>query len=329
MIVGGQCPTILAATSKDNTMARSIWKGSIAFGLVNIPVSLTAAESRPDIQLHMIDSKNHARIRYEKVNAETGEEVPWDRLVKGYEHEDGQFILLSDDEMEAVRPELTRTIEITEFVALKDIDPILFDRPYYLEPEKRGFKAYSLLREALRSTGMAGISRVVIRTREYLSAMFVRGDVLMVMLLRFPQEIRATTALEVPASDEKKWTPVKKELDLAVRLIKEMSEKWRPADFQDEYRDAFMAFIERKIEGGGSVDDVFQTKGDDEEVAGDKILDLASYLERSLKGSGAGKAKPEAMATTKPGRKLAPAKKVPAKNAPAKKAPAKRARRSA
>ncbi len=289
-------------------MARSIWKGSIAFGLVNIPVSLTAAESRPDIHLHMVDSKNHARIRYERVNADTGAEVPWDRIVKGYEHQEGQFVLLSDEDMEAVRPELTKTIEITEFVALDEIDPILFDKPYYLEPDKRGFKAYSLLREALRSTGMAGISRVVIRTREYLSAMFVRGDVLMVMLLRFPQEIRATSALELPASDEKQWTPVKKELDLAVRLIKEMSETWNPENFHDEYRDALMAFIEKKIESGDSVADIVRPGGDDKEEVGEgKVLDLTSYLERSLRETGGAKAK-----TTK---KRVPSKKAPRKTA--------------
>jgi len=303
-------------------MARSIWKGSIAFGLVNIPVSLTAAESRPDIQLHMVDSKNHSRIRYERVNADTGEEVPWDRLVKGYEHDEGQFILLTEDDMEAVRPELTKTIEITEFVALEEIDPILFDKPYYLEPEKRGFKAYSLLREALRSTGMAGISRVVIRTREYLSAMFVRGDVLMVMLLRFPQEIRATSALELPASDEKKWMPVKKELDLAVRLIKEMSEKWQPENFNDEYREALMDFIEKKIASGDTVDDVVRPDdGEEDEVAEGKVLDLASYLERSLKESGgSAAAKSKARAKAKPAKKRAPAKKHAAKKAPSKKA---------
>lgn len=298
-------------------MARSIWKGSIAFGLVNIPVSLTAAESRPDIQLHMVDSKNHARIRYERVNADTGEEVPWDRLVKGYEHDEGQFILLTEDDMEAVRPELTKTIEITEFVALEEIDPILFDKPYYLEPEKRGFKAYSLLREALRSTGMAGISRIVIRTREYLSAMFVRDDVLMVMLLRFPQEIRSTAALELPASDEKKWQPVKKELDLAVRLIKEMHEKWKPENFNDEYREALMDFIEKKIASGDTVDDVVRPDDDDEEVADGKVLDLASYLERSLKDTGdtKEKSKPKPKAKTKPAKKRAPAKKHAAKKA--------------
>lgn len=312
-------------------MARSIWKGSIAFGLVNIPVSLTSAESKPDIQLHMVDSKNHARIRYERVNADTGEEVPWDRLVKGYEHEEGEFVLLSEEDMEAVRPELTKTIEITEFVALEEIDPILFDKPYFLEPEKRGFKAYSLLREALRSTGMAGISRVVIRTREYLSALFVRGDVLMVMLLRFPQEIRPTSALELPGSDGEEWQPVKKELDLAVRLIKEMSEKWKPETFHDEYRDALMAFIEKKIAGGDTVDDVASRDDDGEEVAEGKVLDLASYLERSLKsGEADAKPKPKPKAKTKSKTKASPTKKRPsAKKHAAKKATRKKARRSA
>lgn len=299
-------------------MARSIWKGSIAFGLVNIPVAPTSAESRTDIQLHMVDSQNHARIRYERVNADTGEEVPWDRMVKGYEHDDGQFILLTDDDLDAVQPKLTKTIEITEFVALEEIDPILFDKPYYLEPDKRGRKAYALLREALRSTAKAGISKLVIRTREYLSAMFVREDALMLMLLRFPQEIRATSKLELPASDSKEWQPAKKEMDLATRLIGEMTEKWQPEDFHDEYRSALMEFIEKKIAGGDSVDDVVQAADDDDEGGGSKVLDLADYLERSFK-------KPPAAA-----KKATPAKKsTPAKHDTAKKATAKKSRRSA
>jgi len=294
-------------------MARSIWKGSIAFGLVNIPVSLTSAESRPDIQLHMVDSKNHARIRYERVNADTGEEVPWDRMVKGYEHEEGQFILLTEEDLDAVQPKLTKTIEITEFVALDEIDPVLFDKPYYLEPDKRGRKAYALLREALRSTGKAGISKVVIRTREYLSALFVREDALMIMLLRFPQEIRATAKLELPSSDSKEWQPAKKEMDLATRLIAEMTEKWQPEDFHDEYRAALMEFIERKVAGGESVDDVVQPGNDDEEGTGSKVLDLADYLARSFK-------KPSTSASkSKPAKKRTPAKKNAAKKVTARK----------
>lgn len=281
-------------------MARAIWKGSIAFGLVNIPVGLTSAETRPDIQLHMVDSKNHARIRYERVNADTGEEVPWDRLVKGYEHDDGKFILLTDEDLEAVQPKLTKTIEISEFVSLDEIDPILFDKPYYLEPDKRGRKAYALLREALRESGKAGISRVVIRTREYLSAMFVRGEVLILMLLRFPQEIRAASKLDLPLSTDKDWQPVKKELALATRLIDEMTGKWQPEDLHDDYREALMAFIEKKIAGGDTVTDVKEGDEDGGEM-GEKVLDLAEYLERSIKKTGAESKAPAARkkATTK------------------------------
>lgn len=298
-------------------MARSIWKGSIAFGLVNIPVSLTGAEERPDVQLHMVDSKNHARIRYERVNADSGEEVPWDRMVKGYEYEEGQFILLSEEELAAVEPKLTKTIEISEFVALKDIDPLLFDKPYYLEPEKRGRKAYALLREALRKSGKAGISRVVIRTREYLSAMFVRDDVLVLMLLRFPQEIKATSKLELPSSKDKEWQPVKREMELAERLIGEMTSKWSPTDFHDEYREALMDYIEKKISKGDTVDDV-KKAAEEEGSSKGKIVDLADYLERSVGRKPQGK-QPAAKKAAKKAAKHA-------KKAASKKATGKRAR---
>lgn len=306
-------------------MARAIWKGSIAFGLVDIPVALTSAESRPDVQLHMVDSSNHARIRYERVNADTGEEVPWDRMVKGYEHEDGKFILLSSEELDAVQPELTKTIEIDEFVELSEIDPILFDKPYYLEPEKRGRKAYALLREALRESGKAGISRVVIRTREYLSAMFVRNDVLVLMLLRFPQEVKKVSSLELPSSDDKQWQPVKKEMDLALRLIGDMTGEWNPADIHDEYRESLMAYIEKKIAKGDSVSDIKDPGEEDDEEEGGNVVDLAAYLERSVKKAGA--KKPAAKGAKKKAAKKV-AKKAAKKDA-AKKSATTKTKRSA
>ncbi len=288
-------------------MARAIWKGSIAFGLVNIPVALTSAEGRPDIQLHMVDSSNHARIRYERVNADTGEEVPWDRMVKGYEHDDGKFILLSKDDLESVQPELTKTIEISEFVELSEIDPILFDKPYFLEPEKRGKKAYALLREALRKSDKAGISRVVIRTREYLSAMFVRDDVLVLMLLRFPQEVKKISALDLPSSGEKQWQPVKKEMDLALRLIGDMTEDWQPDEMHDEYRESLMKFIERKISKGDTVDDVKDKDDESEDDDDGNVVDLAAYLEKSVE---AGKKKKPANKAAKKSAKKNAAKKT-------------------
>ncbi|HEY1122241.1 MAG TPA: Ku protein, partial [Haloferula sp.] len=271
---------------------------------------------KPDIQLHMVDSKNHARIRYERVNADSGEEVPWDRMVRGYEYEEGQFILLSDQELEAVQPKLTKTIGISDFVNLDDIDPLLFDKPYYLEPEKRGRKAYVLLREALKKTGKAGISRVVIRTREYLSAMFVRGDALVLMLLRFPQEIRAATKLDLPTAKE--GDVGKREMDLATRLIHDMSAKWHPDTYHDEYRDALMTFIEKKIETGDTVEDVKEA-GTEREPSKGKVVDLADYLERSL-------GKKTEKAPTKEARSKPASKKVAKKAA---KKPAKKRAKSA
>lgn len=299
-------------------MARSIWKGSIAFGLVNIPVSLTSAESKPDVQLHMVDSRNHARIRYERINVDSGEEVPWDRIVKAYEHEDGKFILLSEEDLDAVQPKLTKTIEITEFVGLDEIDPILFEKPYYLEPEKRGRKAYALLREALRDSGKAGIARVVVRTREYLSAMFVRDDVLILMLLRFPQEIQSAATLDLPSSSSKEWQPAQKEMDLAGKLIDEMTAKWKPGEYHDDYREALMDYIEKKVAGGDAVADVVQPE-DGDDVSEGKVLDLADYLERSFRKShGTGKKKASKTAAKPTARKHA-TRKVAAKKATAKK----------
>lgn len=264
-------------------MSRAIWKGSIAFGLVNIPVGLTAAEAKSEVRLHMVDSKNQARIRYERVNADTGEEVPWDRIVKGYDLEDGAVVLLTQEDLDAVQPKLNKTIEIHEFVSLEEIDPILFDKPYYLEPEKSGCKAYALLREALRASGKAGISKVVIRTRQYLSAMFVRDEVLILMLLRFPHEIIESSKLDLPLSSDKVWQPTQKEMDLALRLIEEMTGKWQPETYHDDYRESLLDFIERKIAGGEVEREVTSLKENDADRRGGKVLDLAGYLEQSFK----------------------------------------------
>lgn len=278
----------------------------------------------------MVDSKSHARIRYERVNADTGEEVPWDRLVRGYEYEDGRFILLSDEELESVRPGLTKTIEISQFVSLDDIDPILFDKPYYLQPEKRGRKAYLLLHEALKKTGKAGISKVVIRTREYLSALFAREEILLLMLLRFPQEIIQPDSLTKEDPGEKSIQPAKKEMDLAVRLIEDMEQKWDPKAFHDEYRSALMDYIEKKVAGGEAVEDVV-TAGEDEEKSAN-VVNLADYLQRSLKKSGQAKEparKAKSPASKSHGKRASRAKRSAKKKSSKRKEPAAKARRGA
>src|SRR4051812_24014796 len=157
-------------------MSRPIWKGHISFGLVNVPVVLHAAERRlGDLSFRMIDSRNSARVRYERVNEETGEEVPWDKIVKGYEYEDGNYVLMSEEELQNASPELTRSIEIEQFVNLDDIDIRYFDRPYVLVPGSKGEKGYVLLREAIKDSGKAGIAKVVIRARQYLAALISQG----------------------------------------------------------------------------------------------------------------------------------------------------------
>ncbi len=300
-------------------MARSIWKGAIAFGLVNIPVGLTSAEE-PDseVGLHMVDKKNNARIRYKKVNAETGEEVPSDRIVKGYEHEEGHFVLFDEEELEGVRPELTKTIEIKQFVELADIEPLLYEKPYYLEPDKRGRKAYALLRETLRQSGKAGIARVVIRTKEYLAAMFVRDDVIVLELMRFPDEVRPPSKLDLPASDDPEFQPAKKEMDLAKRLVDDMSEKWNPSEHHDEYQTALMAYIEDKIATGATA--VVKGGGRESEagVTANNTIDLAAYLEKSImagKGSKGAISKKPAPPKAAEKESAKPAAKKPAKKA--------------
>ena len=287
-------------------MARAIWKGTITFGLVNIPVSLFPAESRPDIHLRMLDSRNHARVRYERVNSETGEEVPWDSIVRGYEYDENRYVVISEDEMENVKPEVTKTVEIDDFIDEREIDPIFFDRPYFLVPDKKhrtALKSYALLRETLRQTGKAGIAQVVIRSREYLCAMMVRGNMLVLNLLRFAQELRDASEFEVPSSDLAEFKISDKEIDLSRQLVEAMSGPWKPERYHDTYRSALMEWIETRIEAGQ-----FEAAPEAAELPapkdGGKVVDLMDYLKKSVEQARKGR-----------GTEEKPAKKAPAKKA--------------
>lgn len=231
-------------------MARPIWKGQISFGLVNVPVTLYSAEQKADLSFRMIDSRNSARIRYERVNETTGEEVPWDKIVKGFEYDDGNYVLLSEQELENASAKLTKTIEIEQFVDLDAIDPVAFDKPYYLVPGKGGEKGYVLLREAMREAGRVGIAQVVIRSRGHLAALMPRGDALILDLLRYHQEIRPISDYDLPEGTLKDYKITKKELELATQLIDGMTTEWEPEQFKDEYRQALMKLIEKRIESG-------------------------------------------------------------------------------
>jgi DNA end-binding protein Ku len=260
-------------------MARPIWKGHISFGLVNVPVVLYSAERRADLSFRLIDSRNAARVRYERVNEETGEEVPWDKIVKGYEYEEGNYVLLSEEELEHASAELTRTIEIEEFVDAGEIDGRFFDKPYILVPGNKGEKGYVLLRGAIADAGKAGIARVVIRARQYLAALIPHGDALVLELLRYPQELAEMSEFELPGQDLREHGVQKKEIELATKLIDGMTTTWNPSKYRDEYRDVLLKLIERKVEAG-------QTEAIDVEVADEepvaRTINFMDVLKKSV-----------------------------------------------
>jgi DNA end-binding protein Ku len=269
-------------------MSRPVWKGHISFGLVNVPVHLYSAERRTSLSFKLIDSRNTARIRYERVNEETGEEVPWDSVVKGFEYEDGNYVLLSDDELKSASVELTRTIEIERFVDIEEIDPIYFDKPYFLVPGKGGEKGYVLLREAMKESGKAGIAHVVIRTRQYLAAMRPDNDAITLNLLRFHQEIRDMADYELPGSDLRKLKVSRKEVELAGKLIEGMAGEWEPEEFHDEYHDAVMKLIQKKIEAGEFRPLEVEEEAEAEEPATINMMDV---LKKSVAQASKGKKK--------------------------------------
>lgn len=265
-------------------MARPIWKGHISFGLVNIPVTLYGAERRTDLHFNMMDSRNNARVRYERVNETTGEEVPWDQIVKAFEYDDGNYVILEEEDFQRAAPESTQTVEIEDFVDAKSIDYVYFDKPYYLVPGKKGEKGYVLLRETLRKTKKVGIAKVVIRTKEYLSALIPQNDILVLDLLRFAQEIRPASEFDVPSGDISDYNISKRELEMAEQLVGAMSSKWDPKKYHDEYRDALMKWIEKKAASGGKAP-VAEKEADAPEPAGE-IVDFMELLKQSVAKKG-------------------------------------------
>jgi DNA end-binding protein Ku len=269
-------------------MSRPIWKGHISFGLVNVPVVLYSAERRSDLSFRLIDSRNAARIRYERVNEETGEEVPWDKIVKGYEYEEGNYVLLSDEELEHASAEMTRTIEIEEFVDLKSIDVRFFDKPYVLVPGNKGEKGYVLLREAISAAGKAGIARVVIRARQYLAALIPQDDALVLELLRYPQELADTSDFDLPGQDLREHGVQKKEIDLATKLVGGMTAKWNPSKYHDEYRDVLLKLIQRKVDAG-QTEVIYEDVPEEAPVK--QTINFMDVLRKSVQHASKGRAK--------------------------------------
>ncbi len=217
-------------------MARPIWNGTISFGLLNVPVQLYSGERSMDLHFRMLDSRDNSPVRYERVNSETGEEVPWKEIVKGFEYEKGNYVVIDEDELRKAAPEHTETVEIEAFVNRAEIDPMYFEKPYYLVPAKKAEKGYVLLREVLNKTDKIGIARVVIRTRQYIGALMPLEDALILNLMRFPQEIVKADEFSLPSGSAKNYRVNDKELEMASQLIESMTVKWNPEDYKDEFR---------------------------------------------------------------------------------------------
>lgn len=262
-------------------MARGLWKGAISFGLVNVPVELFSAEKRSsEIDLTMLDKRDLAPVGYKRYNKSTGEDVPWAEIIKGYEYDDDKYVVLSDEDFRRANVEASKTVDIQAFVDLKDIPPLYFETPYYLAPGKRGEKAYALLRDAMKKAGKAGIATVVIRTRQYLAAVIPQDDVLLMDTLRYADEIRAADELGVPSGALHHKVSAK-EIDMALRLIDDMSEKWRPEKFKDTYRDDLMARIKEKIKQG-QTEEITETEKRGKEPARADVIDLMALLKKSV-----------------------------------------------
>jgi DNA end-binding protein Ku len=222
---------------------RSLWTGAIGFGLVNIPVKLYSATQQSDLDLDMLDKKDHANIRFKRVNEKTGKEVPWANIVRGYNY-DGNYVVLTDEDFKKASPEKTKMIEIAEFVEEAEVDTMFYETPYYLEPQKAGEKAYVLLRDALKKSGKTGLSTFVLRTKESLGLIKPSGKVLLLQKIRYEQEIRATEDLNIPES-----TPKPAELKMALTLIDQLTGKFDISKYKDTYAAELMKLIEAKAKG--------------------------------------------------------------------------------
>ena len=270
-------------------MARAVWKGSIGFGLVEIPVGVVAAEKPNELKLVYLDRRDLSPVGYKRYNKTTGEEVEWKDVVRGYEHEPGEFVVLSDADLERANPEATKRIEILHFAGEDEIDPVYYDRPYYLEPAQKESRSYALLRATLAKTRRVAIAKVVLHTREHLAALRARDDVIVLELLRFPYELRDPADLEVPASGRGSGVGAK-EVAIAEDLVERMTERFDPKKYEDTYRQDLLDLVEEKVESGQS--HVITEPGDEEqeELAPETpIHDLVALLEKSLAGRGRAK----------------------------------------
>lgn len=276
---------------------RSLWKGSISFGLVNIPVSLYPATRREELSFRLLRASDLSPVNYKRVAQTDGKEVPWDQIVKGYEYEKGKFVVLKDDDFKRVDIEATQTVDIMDFVQLSEVNPMYFQKPYYLVPDKGGVPAYTLLHDVLTDTKKVGIAKVVIRTRQHLAAVKAQEAALVLEVMHFADELVDVGELNIP---EKKGATRGRELEMAKALVEQMTEKWEPTRYTDDYTSALMAMIKEKIQSGGR-----ETSAAPKARRQTNVIDLAAVLQQSLNQATGGSRK---KARASSGRKTKPKK---------------------
>lgn len=260
-------------------MPRSLWKGSISFGLVSIPVGLYTIDNSAGLDLDMLDKRDNARIHFKRVNAETGKEVTWANIVKGYNYSGNKYVIITDEDLKRANVKATQTIDIEHFVDLEQVETIYFEKPYHVMPTKGGEKPYALLRDSLKKKKKIAIAKVVIRTKQHLAALMPEGDHLILEILRFQHEIRDMSELKVPAPS-KAISP--KELKMASDLIDAMSEDWDPSEYKDTYYDDIKKMIAYKVKHGDTED--VEMPEEDTEPSRGKVVDLMPLLRESLAG---------------------------------------------
>jgi len=266
-------------------MARPIWKGAVSFGLVYIPVELYSASKSVTLDLDLLDSRDFAPVGYQRVNKRTGEVVDWGDIVKGYQYKKGQYVALSEEDFRQVNVKATQTIDIDSFTDASEISPEFYETPYCLVPVKGGEKAYALLREALIKTGKAGVGSMVMRGRQHVGVILPADRMLMFITLRFPDELRPASELEIPAgAKSSKVQP--REVSMAERLVEEMTAKWNPQDYHDSYREDLMKRIQEKIRKKQTHVLTPKEKAPKEERQSAEIIDLMSVLKKSLESRG-------------------------------------------
>ncbi len=312
--------------------SRALWKGAISFGLVHIPVALHAATSDSGIDFDWLDKRSMDPVGYKRINKKTGKEISRENIVKGVEYQDGQYVVLSEEEIAGAYPRTTQTIEIECFVSNTEIPFIYLERPYYIAPINKGKKVYALLRDTLLDTQRVGIARVVIQTRQHLAVLVPSGPGLILNLMRWGEEIRSWEDLDLPPEGAKAAGLSARELSMAKQLVNDMTETWHPEKFKDSFRDEIMALVKRKAREG-KIETVEQPEEAEDAAArsGATILDLTELLQRSLRKGGAAAAADEAdgKETPKPAARARTATRTTARKGAAKTASRTHSKRAA